>query len=128
MNELQEILNNPAVSAEQKARARAALGVAADPEAMHEDTRKMLDALKVKSIADLNEGIFERYVATHSIRASDWIVKEFRYWIPPDDSFLAIMGMSIADWWLTVHRIAAAANRLDAATYAKRQMQGSDHA
>jgi hypothetical protein len=118
---LEAIINDPASTQEEKAAAQAALRQVEHD--LHEDTRKLLDVLKVKSIADLNEGIFERYVSTHSVRSNDWIVKEFRFWIPPDDSFLAIMGMSIADWWLTVHRIAAVANRPDAEAYARRKMQ-----
>jgi len=125
MNELQEILSNSAVSAEQKARARAALGVGPDPEAMNEDTRKMLDTLKVKSIAGLSLEIYERYCLTHNPRPTDWIVREIYYWLPPDDSFLATIGMTVNDWWLQTRRLAQAANRADVEAYALRKLQGS---
>ena len=119
--QLQAILDDPASTPAEKGAASKALAVNT-PHELHPDTVRMLETLRVKTIGDLSEGIFERYVATHGVRSTDPIVKEFRFWIPPDDSFLANIGMSVGDWWLTIHRIATAANRADAADHARRKM------
>jgi hypothetical protein len=123
--QLEAILNDSASTEAEKTAAERALGRASYEDAIHDDTRRMLDALKVRGIADLTEEIYERYCAARSIRSSDWIVQEFRYWIPPDDSFLSNIGMNLGDWWLTVHRIAVAANRTDAVIHARRKLEGT---
>jgi hypothetical protein len=62
-------------------------------------TCAMLATLKVRSVADLNEDIYERHITAHSLNASDPIVREFRRWVPPSGAFLASIGMTLPDWW-----------------------------
>jgi hypothetical protein len=123
-NELRSIADNPAASPEDRERARTALG-ASEPWALHPDTHRMLDALKLKSVADLSSEIYERYCLTYYPRPSDWIVREVTYWLPPDESFLDIMGFSLNDWWLQIHRDAKSARRADVESYALRKLQGN---
>ena len=105
----------------------AALGAAPDPHVMADDTRMMLAALKVERIADLNEEIFERHCVAHFVKQTDPIVREFRYWIAPDDSTLKLIGMTRRDWWETIHKMAVAANRPDVQAHARRKLQeGND--
>jgi len=122
-NQLEAILNDAASTPAEKAAAQAALGTHSGPVAIHDATRAMLAALKVDRIADLNEEIYERYCVAHFVKPSDPVVREFRYWMAPDDKFLACIGMSPREWWTAIRNQAAAANRPDAQAHARRKLQ-----
>jgi hypothetical protein len=121
-SQLQAVIDNLASTPQERAAAQAALDGHADPVALHSDTRMMLAALKVERIADLNEEICQRHCAAHCVRHTDGFVKEFRYWIPPDDKFLACIGMSRRDWWNGVLDMAVSANRPYAVAHARRKL------
>ncbi len=122
-SQLEAILNDPASTPEEKAAAQKALGTQADPIAVHDDTRAMLAALNVARIEDLKEEIYERYCVAHFVKQTDPIVREFRYWIAPDDSTLELIGMTRRDYWTAIHEAAKAASRSDAQAHARRELE-----
>jgi hypothetical protein len=118
-DELKTILNNPAVSPEQKARARAALEAQTD---LHADTVALLTALQVSCIADLSDLAFERYHRANNLKANDPLVREFYWWVPPSPDLLRILGMSAREWWQKGCDLAVAAKRPDAEAFARNKL------
>jgi hypothetical protein len=120
--QLEAILSDPASTPQEKTAAQAALDSQADPIPLHEQTAWMLQQLGRERIEDLTEDDYERYCIAHLVRSSDPICKEFRYWIPPDEKFLACIAMSKREWWTAILKMALAANRPDAQTHARRKL------
>jgi hypothetical protein len=120
---LEQILHDPASTPEEKAAAQAALDSQAGPVGVHEQTSWMLQQLGGERITDLTENDYERYCVAHFVKPSDPIVREFRYWIEPEDSTLKLIGMSRREWWTVTHDQAKAANRPDAQAHARRELE-----
>src|SRR5882672_3350924 len=118
-DELKIILNNPAVSPDQKARARAALDAQTD---LHVDSVALLTALQVSRIADLSDLAFERYHRANRLKADDPIVREFYWWVPPSPDLLRILGMSAREWWQKDYDLAVADKRRDAEVFARKML------
>ncbi len=112
------ILNDPLSSAEEKAQAQRELEALdghaddglADSFPVHDATRMILAALNVERVEDLNEEIYERYCVAHSVRDTDPIVREFRYWVPPCERTLWLLTNQdrvggLRWWWNNVLNI-----------------------
>src|SRR5258707_4240163 len=122
-SKMEQIINDPASTAEEKAAAEAALDAQADPVAADDDTRAMLAALKVERIADLNEEMYERYCVAHCTKQSDPIVTESRYWITPSAEFLELIGLTLRGYWQAVDERATAAGSPDAQAHTRTKLQ-----
>ncbi len=63
----------------------------------------MLQALEKKHLRDVAEADFERNAQHLDPRATELLCRQWREWICPDDSVLALIGMSRTDYWRTVY-------------------------
>ncbi|MGB6499418.1 MAG: hypothetical protein WBF09_20645 [Candidatus Acidiferrum sp.] len=104
-NELKHILDNPAASPEGRARARAALGVEM-PETELPEAQRMLASLGKKHVSEITEDAWMAYFAKNHAPASEELIREWRYFVPPDDRTLELLtGQDriggLRWWWQT---------------------------
>ncbi len=130
---LTRIVNDPNSSTEEREQAQRELdaldGHADDGEGgsfpVHDATRMILAALNVEGVEDLNEAIYERYCIAHSVRDTDPIVREFRYWVPPCERTLWLLTNQdriggLRWWWGNVLKICG--DREDVKANARREL------
>jgi hypothetical protein len=125
--ELRSIVDNPAISAEQRqALQRKGVGTS-DPASIHDQTLSMLRALGKERIEDLTDADFQKYVALNGNRYSDPVIAESANWIAPDDTWLRLLGWGDErGWWNHVLDKSIAANRPDVQSYARRKLAELD--
>lgn len=93
-NELKDILDNPAASPGDRARARAALGVELGAELAETElpeAKPMLAFLGKKHVSEITEDEWVSYFAKSHAPASEALIREWRYFVPPDAHTLELL-------------------------------------
>lgn len=120
--ELRDIVDNPAISAEQR-QALQRRGVGSDPVSVHGETISMLRAFGKARIEDLTHDDTHKYIARNGNRYSDPVLVESANWIAPDSEWLSLLGWDERGWWNHVLDKAVAANRPDVQSYARKKLE-----
>jgi len=125
--ELRSIVDNPAISTEQR-QALARRGVStSDPASVHEQTISMLRTLGKGRIEDLTDADIQKYIERNGNRYSDPVLAESANWICPDDDWLRLLGWGDErGWWSHVLDKSIAANRPDVQSYAQSKLRELD--
>lgn len=90
-DELKHILDNPAASPEGRARARAVLGLELPVETALPEAQHMLATLRKKHVREIAEDEWVSYFAKNYAPASEELIREWRYFVPPDDRALELL-------------------------------------
>jgi hypothetical protein len=123
-NELKNILDNPAASPEGRARALAALGVEL-PETELPEARHMLATLGKGHVREITQDEWMAFFAKNHAPASEQLIREWRYFVPPDDRALELLtGQDriggLRWYWQTI--LSTAGERADVKSHARERL------
>jgi hypothetical protein len=124
-NEFKEILDNPAASPGDRARARAALGAEVPTETVLAEAGHMLAALGKKHVSEITENEWMNYFAKNHAPPSEQLIREWRYFVPPDDRALELLtGQDriggLRWYWQTI--LSTAVERADVKAHARARL------
>jgi hypothetical protein len=124
-NELKNILDNPAASPEGRARARAALGAELPVETDLPEAQHMLAILRKRHVMEITEDDWMAYFAKNYAPASEELIREWRYFVPPDERALELLtGQDhiggLRWYWQTV--LSTAGERADVKAHARARL------
>lgn len=121
--ELRDIVENPAISAEQRQALQRRGVSSSDPASVHGQMVSMLRAFGKERIEDLTPDDTHKYIARNGNRYSDPVLAESANWIAPDNEWLSLLGWDERGWWNHVLGKGIAANRPDVQAHARSKLR-----